>query len=217
VQEKIKKKVKRRTSYIPMAEARGFTAFSGKLILASKSKARRALLKRAGFRFSVAESRVKEKRVLKARCCDLVIENALKKAKDVAGRFRKGVVIGADTVVLADGKIIGKPRDKKDAVRTLKLLSKKPRWVYTGLAVVDIDKSTVYKGYEKTKVCMRKLSDADINEYLKKTSVKDKAGSFDIQGRGAKLVDHIEGCYYNVVGMPMVKLKKLLKKSGIDI
>ena len=185
------------------------------MILASKSKARQVLLKKAGLRFSVAESNVREKRVLKVRCSDLVIENALKKAKDIAGRFPRGVVIAADTVVLVDGKIIGKPRNKKDAAKTLRLLSKKPRWVYTGLVVIDIDNNAVFKGYEKTKVYMRKLGDADIKEYLKKTSVLDKAGSFDIQGRGAALVDRIEGCYYNVVGMPMMKLEQLLKKTGI--
>jgi len=188
-----------------------------KVILASKSKARQKLLKQIGLKFRVAESRVREKRALRTRCSDLVIGNALLKARDVAGRLNSGVVIGADTVVLVGRRIIGKPRDAKDAFNTLKLLSKKPQWVYTGLAVIDIDKDAVYKAYEKTKVYMRVLSDAQIRAYLKKAPALDKAGSFDIQGLGGMFIDRIEGCFYNVVGLPLAKLTRMLEKAGIGI
>ena len=186
------------------------------IILASASKARRKLLKQTGLRFRVVESGVKEGRLLKGRLRDFVIANAVKKARDVAGRFGTGVVIGADTVVLAGKKIIGKPRSMRDAVKSLKALSKKPQWVYTGLAVIDIDRSKTWTDYEKTKVYMYPLTDGQIKNYFKKISPFDKAGSFDVQGPGSVFIDRIEGCFYNVVGLPLAKLSKLLKKAGVD-
>jgi len=188
-----------------------------KIILASRSKARKDLLKQVGLKFSVAGSRIREKRIIRKRCSDLVIKNALLKAQDVARRHKAGIVIGADTVVLVGGKIIGKPKNFKDAVRTLKLLSRKPQWVYTGLAVVDIDKGATFTAYEKTMVYMRALTDARAKSYLKKGSTLDKAGSFDIQGLGAIFVDRIEGCYYNVVGLPLSKLAQIFEKIDIHI
>ena len=102
-----------------------------KIILASKSKARKRLLKQLGLKFQVANSKVKEKRVRKRGLTTLVCANALGKAKDVANRFNSGVVIGADTVVLAGTRIIGKPKNEKDAFETLKLLSRKPPKILT--------------------------------------------------------------------------------------
>ncbi|MDB4349752.1 Maf family protein [Omnitrophica bacterium] len=188
-----------------------------KIILASKSKARRDLLRQIGLEFQVAESNVKEHRTLKTRCSDLVIDNALRKAKDVARRFDSGLVIAADTVVLAGGRIIGKPKTAKDAFRTLKLLSRGPQWVYSGLAVIDIDNGRRFTAYEKTKVYMYRLRDDEIRNYIRWASPFDKAGSFDIQGLGSIFIDRIEGCFYNVVGLPLAKLSKILKKAGIDI
>jgi len=110
-----------------------------KIILASGSKARQKLLKQIGLTFRVAKSGLKESRELKRGCAALVMRNASRKAKDVAKRFQRGVVIGADTVVLAGSRLIGKPSSMGDAFRSLKLLSRKPQWVYTGIAIVDID------------------------------------------------------------------------------
>lgn len=189
-----------------------------KIILASKSKARQRLLKQIGLRFTVAESRVKENRFLKnGRCGDFVIANALKKAEDAAKRFGSGIVIGADTVVLVGKRIIGKPKSMKDAFHALKILSKKPQWVYTGIAVIDIDNDKAFTAYEKTKVYMYPLNDRQIERYFKKISPFDKAGSFDVQGPGSIFIDRIEGCFYNVVGLPLAKLAKIFKKIGVDI
>lgn len=188
-----------------------------KLILASRSKARQDLLKQMGLKFAVAASDVKESRIMKGSCADLVVNNALKKALDVAGKRSSGVVIGADTVVLVGKKIIGKPRDLKDAYRTLKLLSKKPQWVYSGIAVVDIESGKVYTDHERTKVYMYPLTDRQIKNYFKKVSPLDKAGSFDIQGMGGIFIDRIEGCFYNVVGLPLAKLARLLRKTGVEV
>ena len=188
-----------------------------RIILASASRARQKLLKDIGIKFTVAVSAVKEKRSVKTDCADLVIKNALLKAKDAAKRFDSGVVIAADTVVLVGKKIIGKPKNLKDAFCTLRLLSRRPQWVYSGIAVIDIDNNKIYTAFDKTKVYMYHLSDRQIRSYFSRVSPLDKAGSFDIQGFGSVFIDRIEGCFYNVVGLPMAKLSKILSKTGIDI
>ena len=188
-----------------------------KIILASRSKARQRLLRQIGLRFQVAGSRAREDRVVKSSASRLVIGNAMKKAMDVAKRYDSGIVIAADTVVLVGKKIIGKPKNMRNAFRSLRILSKKPQWVYTGLAVIDIDNDKIFTTYEKTKVYMCPLSDSEIRSYFRKISPLDKAGSFDIQGMGSIFIDRIDGCFYNVVGLPLAKLWKVLKKLDIDI
>jgi septum formation protein len=174
-------------------------------------------LKQIGLRFRVVESKAREGVLLKGRCSDFVIKNAIAKARDVARRVGSGVVIGADTVLLVGKRIIGKPRNMKDAWASLKLLSKKPQWVYTGIAVIDVDKEKEFTDYEKTKVWMYPLSDKQIERYFKKISPFDKAGSFDVQGPGSIFIDRIEGCFYNVVGLPLAKLARILKRLSIEI
>ncbi len=188
-----------------------------RIILASGSKPRKKLLEQIGLKFKISVSRLPEDNVLKGRCSDFVIKSALKKGRDVAKRFASGVVIAADTVVLVQDRIIGKPANMKEAVSSLKTLSHKPQWVYTGLAVIDIDSGRVVTGYEKTKVFMYPLSDRQIRHYFRKISPFDKAGSFDVQGLGSIFIDRIEGCFYNVVGLPLAKLAKMLKKIGVDV
>ena len=187
------------------------------LILASGSKARHRLLRQIGLKFRVVESHAREDTALKGRCGDFVIANALRKARDVAASVDSGVVIAADTVVLVGKKIIGKPRSIKDAIRSLRILSKKPQWVYTGIAVIDVDNGRMYTDYEKTKVYMYPLSEKQIRHYFTKISPFDKAGSFDVQGPGSIFIDRIEGCFYNVVGLPLAKLAVLLKRTGVEI
>lgn len=188
-----------------------------KIILASASKARQGLLKQIGLRFTVVHSSAREESVLSGRCRDLVIRNAVAKARDVAGRYDSGVVIAADTVVLVGKSIIGKPKTIADARRALEVLSRKPQWVYTGLAVIDIDKDRLFTDYEKTKVYMYPLTRKQIRSYFKKISPFEKAGSFDVQGPGSIFIDRIEGCFYNVVGLPLAKLAKILRQVGVHI
>ncbi|MCX5667719.1 MAG: Maf family protein [Candidatus Omnitrophica bacterium] len=188
-----------------------------RIILASRSKARRKLLNDIGLKFTVRASNVREKRLIKTDCGALVTENALAKALDVAGRTKTGIVIAADTVVLVGKRIVGKPKSIKEALRTLKLLSRKPQWVYTGIAVIDVDNNRTYTAFDKTKVCMYHLTEREIKNYFKRVSPLDKAGSFDIQGFGSVFIDRIEGCFYNVVGLPMAKLAKILRKAGVYV
>lgn len=189
-----------------------------KIILASGSKARQKLLRQIGLKFRIAEARVKESASLKGRSCSaLVIDNAVKKARAAAKGFDTGVLIAADTVVLVGKRIVGKPKTMADAVRSLKILSKSPQWVYTGIAVYDIDRDKMLTDFEKTKVYMYRLNDRQIKKYFRKISPFDKAGSFDVQGPGSVFIDRIEGCFYNVVGLPLAKLGAMLKKVGVSI
>jgi MAF protein len=188
------------------------------IYLASNSKARRKILKIFGFKFKVLPGNVKEKRKLGGLSyAGLVKANALNKAEDASKKIKSGIVIAADTICVQDGKIFGKPCNLKDAKNMLKTLSAKPQWLYTGIALVDKERGKAFVDYEKTKVYMDKLTDEDIDAYFKKVSPLDKAGSFDIQGRGAFFIRRIEGCFYNVVGLPLRKLYRMLKKAGIKI
>lgn len=188
------------------------------IYLASDSKARKKLLDIFGLRFKVISSRIKEERKAgNLSYAALVKRNALLKAKDVAMRVKNGIIIGADTIVVQDKKIFGKPKNLKEAQRMLKRLSLETSVVYTGLAIIDKDRHKTRLGCEKTKVYMDKLTDKEIKNYFVCVSPLDKAGSFDIQGRGAFFIRRIEGCFYNVVGLPLRKLYRMFKEIGMVI
>ncbi|MFC1804388.1 Maf family nucleotide pyrophosphatase [Candidatus Omnitrophota bacterium] len=187
-----------------------------KIYLASDSRRRRYLLKKLGLKFKVIPSRVKERRKKgNLTYLALVKGNALKKAQDVAKRVKGGLIIGADTIVVQEGSIFGKPKDLKAARRMLKKLSRRPQWIYTGLAVIDKDKGKTISDYEKSKVYMDDLSDQAVRAYFSRVSPLDKAGGFDVQGPGARFIRRIEGSFYNVVGLPLKKLSLILKKLDI--
>jgi len=188
-----------------------------KIILASRSRARRDLLRQIGLRFSVMEPRVRESGRAGTGCAELVERNALKKARYVAGRVRSGTIIGADTMVRAGRRILGKPKNVREAAAMLAMLSRRPQWVYTGIAVIDADTGKTYTAHEKTKVLMRPMGRAEIEEYFKKVSPLSLAGAFDAQGHGAIFIRRVEGCYYNVVGLPLSKLAMLLRKAGVSL
>ncbi|HTY46016.1 MAG TPA: Maf family nucleotide pyrophosphatase [Patescibacteria group bacterium] len=189
-----------------------------KIYLASGSRARKKILDILGLKFTVLPSRAEEKAGRRGLSyAQLVQTNALRKAQEVAGRVSGGVIIAADTIVVQDGRIFGKPRDMADARAMLKRLSRKPQWLYTGIAVVDKDRNKTRTSYEKTKVYMDALSDSQIDRYFGRVSPLDKAGSFDIQGKGAFFIRRIEGCFYNVVGLPLRRLYLMLKELDIKI
>jgi septum formation protein len=189
-----------------------------KLILASGSPQRRKLMKILGLPFIVRPSRAKESARLTRGCAHLVKTNALLKALDVARGLREGIVIGSDTVVLSSKeRLVGKPRNMREAKKNLKELMAGPHWVYSGVAVVDAHSGRKDVGFEKTKVFMTKISDKEINRYHKLVSPLDKAGGFDIEGKGALFIGRIEGCYFNVVGLPLAKLASMLKKFGVSV
>ena len=187
-----------------------------KIILASASPQRRKLLKILGIPFMVSPSRAVEIMKLTRGCAHLVRTNALIKAQEVSGRLKEGIIIGSDTVVLSyKGRLILKPRDMKEAKKNLKELMAHPHWVYSGVAIIDAKTGQTLVDYEKTKVFMTKLSDMAIDRYHQLVSPLDKAGGFDIEGKGALFIPRIEGCYFNVVGLPLAKLAEMLKEFGV--
>ena len=186
--------------------------------MASDSRARKRLFTLFGVKFKVLPSKIKEKRIKgNLTYVALVKINALEKAKEAARKIRNGIIIAADTIVVQDKKIFGKPKDLKDAKAMLKRISRKPQWLYTGIAIIDKDKQKSLVGYEKTKVYMDRLSEREINNYFRQVSPLDKAGGFDIQGRGAFFIRRIEGCFYNVVGLPLRKLYRMLQELGVKV
>jgi septum formation protein len=188
-----------------------------RIILASKSKARRDLLKELGLKIETFYTNVPEIRSLKGVTCrQLVKHNALKKAKAAEKRRKNSVIIGADTVVIAGGRIIGKPSSLADARKTLKKISGLPQDVYSAIAVIG-PSGRVYTACDKTKVYMRKLNDGQIDRYFGAVSPLEKAGSFDIRGPGEVFIKRIEGSYSNVVGLPVTKLAVIFEKMGFPV
>jgi septum formation protein len=190
------------------------------IYLASDSKARRKLLRIFGLKFKVISSGAVEQMHVEDACSfgALVERNARAKAKAAAKKVgAHSIIIAADTIVVCGRSIFGKPANRADAHRMLKRLSGKAQWIYTGLAVFDKGLNKMRVSHEKTKIFMDKLSDREIENYFSLVSPLDKAGSFDIQGKGAFFIRRIEGCFYNVVGLPLRKLYGMLKTAGVKI
>ena len=186
------------------------------IILASASAQRRKLLGILGLPFVVRPSRARESLDPRGGCAKLVKTNALLKARDVAARVKKGLVIGVDTVVYSGrGRLILKPKDLKEAKANLKELMTSPHWVYSGVAVMDAATGKTAVDYDKTKVFMEPLSDKAIDRYHRLVPPLDKAGGFDIEGKGGLFIPRIEGCYFNVVGLPLAKVARMLKAFGV--
>ena len=186
------------------------------IILASASPQRKNLMKLLKLPFVVKKSKAEEIERIRTNVADLVKENALIKALDVAEETKgEALVIGADTVVYARGKLVLKPKHLKEAKKNLKELMSEPHWVYTGVAVIDVQTKKTLVSYEKTRVFMTMLDDDEITRYHREVPPMDKAGGFDIEGRGGLFIPRIEGCYFNVVGLPLARLVQMLKKFDV--
>lgn len=146
-----------------------------------------------------------------------VVRLAEAKAREVARRRPCDVVVGADTVVALDGQLLGKPADPEQAREMLRRLSGRRHQVWTGLAVVrDADGRWVLHA-ERTDVTFRRLTEREIERYIRLGEGMDKAGGYAAQGAGALLVERIEGCFFNVVGLPLSRLAELLRGFGIEL
>ena len=189
-----------------------------KIFLASDSKARKQLLEIFGLKFKVISSGVKETEITPGLSFEaLVKKNACLKAQAASRRVKSGVIIGADTVVVCGKQVFGKPKNIKNARHMLKTLSGRSQWIYSGVCVLDKDNHRIKVGCEKTRIYMDKLTDCQIKAYFKFVSPLDKAGSFDIQGKGAFFIRRIEGCFYNVVGLPLRRLYQMLNELNIKV
>lgn len=179
------------------------------LILASSSPRRGDLLAAAGIDFLSVPVNVDESIMKLEPPGDHVRRLALEKAQAAFARHQDAVVIGADTIVLVGGEIMGKPRNDDDAIRMLRLLSGREHEVLTGLAIVS--KRTTAVEVARTRVWVNPLTDAEIADYVASGETVDKAGAYAIQGMFSKFVDRIQGSYTNVVGLPVALVYRLLK------
>lgn len=185
------------------------------LILASISPRRSQLLRQSGYNFIVHGSNIADEKI-KAPLPGGVELLALEKAEDVASSYGSGIILGADTVVIKDDKILGKPKDPEDARSMLNMLSGKYHQVITGFALVDASrKQETLTDHVVTTVKMRNLSGEEIDDYIKSGEPEDKAGAYGIQGKAAVFVDSVDGCFFNVVGLPLSKVYKYLALTGI--
>ena len=179
------------------------------IILASASPRRSELMTLAGFRFDVICADIDEIVPEKALPQEVVMSLALQKAQAVAKDHCKSAVVGSDTVVALDGKILGKPCSEKEAAEMLRSLSGRIHKVFTGVAIVCGEKVTSF--FEETEVEFYPLTDQEILDYVATGEPMDKAGAYGIQGRGAVLVKRINGDYFNVMGLPISKVYRELK------
>nr|WP_275112586.1 Maf family nucleotide pyrophosphatase [Methanosarcina spelaei] len=148
---------------------------------------------------------------------ELLLRHATEKARDVAKHFNSGLVISADTSVLFNGKLLGKPKSPEEAEEMLKLLSGHRFLVVTGLTVLDLDSGVEINELESTTVWMDEISSEQISAYVRTGEPLDKAGAFAVQGKGAAFVKQIEGDFFNIVGLPLFRLGKILQKFGVSI
>ena len=188
------------------------------LILASASPRRRELLQQIGVSFVVECSDTEEKIDLSQPPEQQVQALALQKAQAVAENHQTGIVLGADTVVVNEGVLLGKPKSVDEAKTMLSSLSGKWHQVMTAVALVDAgEKQHTWSSVEITNVKFRELTEQDIAAYVATGESMDKAGAYGIQGYGALLVEKIEGCYNNVVGLPLQQVAVGLRNWGINL
>lgn len=183
-----------------------------RIILASASPRRKELLEQIGLTFEVTVSNVPEV-ITKSEPSEVVEELSVQKAKAAAqAQMKEGaaIVIGADTIVCQDGKIMGKPKDKEDAAKMLKRLAGNTHSVFTGVTVIE-DGVTVRTFSCETKVRVYPMTEQEIWDYIETGEPMDKAGAYGIQGRFAAWIEGIEGDYNNVVGLPVSALWQVLK------
>ncbi len=185
-----------------------------RLILASASPRRKALLEQVGIEIEVVPSRIHEVARKDEDPGSRVLRLAREKAEEVADRFCDRWVIGADTAVVIDGQILGKPRIPEEAGRMLSLLSGRDHWVLTGYAIFSRKERAFTSDVAETRVRVKPLRPEEITWYIRTGEPFGKAGAYAIQGVGAFMVEEIEGSYTNVVGLPICQVLKSLSALG---
>lgn len=184
-----------------------------KIVLASASPRRKGIFAKYNIPFEVITSDIEEKFDNNDLPAVTVMSLAFQKCIDVSKTIEEDrIIIAADTIVYFNGEILGKPKNKEEARKTLQKLSGQTHSVYTGMAIIKANANEKVIDYCETKVKFRRLDDEVIEKYISSSEYADKAGSYGIQGKGALFVESINGSYSNVVGLPIVKLDILLKK-----
>jgi septum formation protein len=188
-----------------------------KIILASASPRRKEILATTGLRFTICASNYKEDLAMSREPRALARFLSCKKAEDVVQKYPDAVVIAADTFIVYNDNLLGKPSGSDDARRMLKMLSGKVHAVITGFTIIDSKSKKKVSRSIETKVYFKKLTLVEINAYVRSGEPLDKAGAYAIQGLGAVFIEKIEGDFYNVVGLPISALTESLKNFGIKI
>ncbi len=191
------------------------------IILASASQRRQELLKRILGNFQIIVSDFDEGSIpFKNNIPSYVMNLAEGKARSVSKKIMdqdNNLIIGCDTIVAFNNRILGKPKDKKDAFEMLQALNGNEHEVYSGLAILDVKSNKIIKDFVCTKVKFSKLSSVQIEKYINTGDPMDKAGAYGIQGKAGVFVENINGCYYNVVGLPLNKLNSMLMEMGVNL
>ena len=192
-----------------------------KIILASASDRRKDILSQVGISYEVMPSSIDEDAIQADTPAALVEALSAAKAEDIAERLTKNfVIIGADTVVVKDNSILGKPSDEAEAAKMLQMLQGNRHEVYTGVTLISVSpegKGLIDTFHVRTIVDMIPMTAGQIDAYIKTGEPMDKAGAYGIQGRGAAYIQDIAGDYYNVVGLPISTVLARLANMGIDL
>lgn len=181
----------------------------GTLVLASESPRRSVILRQAGFDFTVCPSGIDEI-YMSAEPVDIAVELAEKKARHVSDLYPEQIVLGADTIVVLDHHILGKPNDRSEAYTTLSLLSGRTHQVYTAICLIQKKRNLSVNAFACTDVTFRRLKNEEIYSYIDTGSPMDKAGAYGIQDGSAVFIERIHGDFYNVVGLPVTLLYQTL-------
>jgi septum formation protein len=185
-----------------------------RIILASSSPRRADLLRAIGVEFEVAPSSIQERPHAGEAPADYITRLARAKVVGIARQREQGLVIGADTIVVLDGKILGKPADGADAIRMLRSLSGRWHAVMTGVALYEVGTRQEVADYDKTLVRFGQMSETEIAWYVKTGEPMDKAGAYGIQGLASLFIEEIAGNYFNVVGLPLPLVYRLARRLG---
>lgn len=188
-----------------------------KIILASGSPRRKEILAKLGLKFTVVRNRYKEDMDLDLSPLGLAARLSEGKAESVAHLHRNSIIVAADTFIAFQGAVLGKPKSTEEARRILKRLSGKRHSVLTGVTVIDTKTGRKSTEVAETLVYFRKLTRREIDAYVRTKEPLDKAGAYGIQELGALLVEKIEGDFFNVMGLPILTLVRLLGRFGIRV
>lgn len=186
------------------------------IVLASASPRRKELLESIGLDFLTHPSDFQEKDT-HLTPEDLALHNAIGKAQDIGRHYRDALIIGADTIVVVGDHCLGKPKDHADHQRLLRLQSGTTQKVLTAICIMDTKGHKCLTAIETTLITMDRLEESEIEAYIASGEGADKAGGYAIQGTGALFIKKIEGDYFNVVGLPLYRLRKMLKKLGLKL
>lgn len=186
-----------------------------RIILASSSPRRKALLEETGLSFDICPADIDEDIRQGESPLEHTLRLAEEKAKEVAKKIKQGWTIGADTIVFIDNRILGKPSDTNEAREMLNLLSGRRHKVVTAFCILNASTGKKILKAVESAVKIKKLTDKEIDDYIKTGEPLDKAGAYAAQGIGSFMIENIEGSYTNVVGLPMEELKQALNKLGV--